>query len=265
MPFISFLNKQIHYKTSGRGNSTVVLLHGFLENLNMWSEISSELEKAHKIISIDLPGHGKSENIAEIHTMCLMADVVEAVMTREKVIKSQVIGHSMGGYVALALAKKNPQRLDLLILLNSSLLADSDQKKLDRLRAVEVLNNNKRGFINVAIPNLFTPKNRLKLKNEIDATIIEANKTSNKGIKSALLGMRERESMLDWVKEKEINCHLISGEEDPIISVELSVIQAQKAKIPLTILSECGHMSHIEKKQILFENLKMILKTKSPI
>ena len=69
---LEFQNKQIHYTDTGKGE-TLVLLHGFLESKEIWTNFIPEFSKYGRIITIDLPGHGKSECIEEVHTMELMA------------------------------------------------------------------------------------------------------------------------------------------------------------------------------------------------
>ncbi len=78
---MNFIHKKtnVHFTVSGKG-SAVVLLHGFLENGTMWGEIASVLSEKHKIICIDLLGHGKTENHGYIHTMEDQAEMVKAVL-----------------------------------------------------------------------------------------------------------------------------------------------------------------------------------------
>ena len=99
----------IHYKVEGKLHQhTIVLLHGFTESLDIWDDFSAELSVDFKVICIDLPGHGNSGCIGDAHTMELMADVVKTIIDKEKVNECVIIGHSMGGYVALAFAEKYP-------------------------------------------------------------------------------------------------------------------------------------------------------------
>ena len=105
-----FRQGRIRYKQQGKGRA-VILLHGFLEDLHIWDEFSSELSKSYRVISIELPGHGKSENFGYVHSMELMADAVMAVLKQERLRKVVIIGHSMGGYVSLAFAEKYSDHL----------------------------------------------------------------------------------------------------------------------------------------------------------
>ena len=98
MATIKFQKKNIFFTDEGKGKA-IVLLHGFTESLKIWSGFASKLAEKYRVITIDLPGHGKSDCIASIHTMEVMADAVFTVLKNLKVGKCLMIGHSMGGYV----------------------------------------------------------------------------------------------------------------------------------------------------------------------
>ncbi|MBE0423984.1 MAG: alpha/beta fold hydrolase, partial [Lutibacter sp.] len=139
----SFLykNAKIHFTSTGIG-SAVVLIHGFLENSLMWQEVSQELSKRNRVICIDLLGHGKTGNLGYIHSMEDQAQMVKAVLNHLKVRKYILVGHSMGGYVALAFAKLFPSNVKGLCLMNSTALPDSEEKKLNRDRAIKAVKQN---------------------------------------------------------------------------------------------------------------------------
>ena len=139
--FISYKNAGIHYSDSGEGN-VIVLLHGFLENLNIWNKLADELKKTHRVIRIDLLGHGKTECLGYIHTMEEMAEAVKAVLDYLKTERYVIIGHSMGGYVALAFAEKYHNNIVGLCLANSTSKPDSDERKRNRNRAIAAVKQN---------------------------------------------------------------------------------------------------------------------------
>lgn len=106
----------LNFEKKGNGKETLVLLHGFMENLSIWNDMESHLSKDFTLLKIDLPGHGKSEILSEVHTMELMADEVKKVVDHENLDKIHLLGHSMGGYTSLAFAEKFPQNLKTLKL-----------------------------------------------------------------------------------------------------------------------------------------------------
>ena len=170
----SYKNTSVHYNSIGTGRA-IVLLHGFLENSSMWDVISESLSKKHRVVCIDLLGHGATENHGYIHTMQEQAEMVVAVLKYLRLRKYIIVGHSMGGYVALQLADLYPQNIKGLCLMNSTALPDSAEKKINRDRGIKAVKHNKRTFIKVAIPNLFSEKNKSIFRKEI-AEIIEEGK-----------------------------------------------------------------------------------------
>ena len=149
----------LNYAIHGHGQP-VVMLHGFLENSTMWLGLIESLSKSHQVICPDLLGHGKSDCIGYIHTMEDMADGVYTILQHLKITKAIIIGHSMGGYVALALAEKYSNLIAGLCLLNSTANSDSSERKINRERAIEQVKINAQRFIKISIKNLFRPKNQ---------------------------------------------------------------------------------------------------------
>ena len=98
---IRYKTGTINYTEQGTG-LPIVLLHGYLETLEIWSGFAKDLSKTFRVISIDIPGHGMSDKVSEIHTMDLMADAVETVLINLNIDKAVIVGHSMGGYVAMS-------------------------------------------------------------------------------------------------------------------------------------------------------------------
>ena len=157
--YTNYKNTKIHFTDQGKG-SVVVLLHGFLENLTMWNDITPQIVKKNRVVCIDLLGHGKSECHGYIHTMEEMAEAVKAVLKKLRLRKVTLVGHSMGGYVALAFADLFPDNVKGLCLMNSTAQADSEEKRINRDRAIVAVKQNYKTFVRISIENLFRPKKR---------------------------------------------------------------------------------------------------------
>ena len=177
---LEYKNSNIHYKITGKGRA-VVLLHGFLETIDMWSYLTLEFSKTNQVICIDLLGHGKTDCIGYVHSMEDMADAVIAVLNHHNVITAQFIGHSMGGYVALALAEKTPQLVKSLCLMNSTFENDTDERKLLRTRAIKMATTNYNSLIRMSFSNLFAPKSRILHKEAYEHAMQIAMQTSVQG------------------------------------------------------------------------------------
>src|SRR5690606_18111255 len=135
---LNFKSSKFDYTRQGNGKA-IVLLHGFLENQTMWEPFLPLLSEKHTVITIDLPGHGKSESNGHVHSKEFIAEVVEAVLIQEKIAQATFIGHSMGGYVTLAFAEKHPEMCSEIVLINSSPKSDTAERKVNRNRAIAMV------------------------------------------------------------------------------------------------------------------------------
>ena len=258
MKATTFKNTKISYTDQGKGTA-VVLLHGFLENQSMWRAFIPELVKKHRIITIDLLGHGETECLGYVHTMEDQADMVHHVLHELKIRKAVLIGHSMGGYVALAFAELYPDNVKGIVLQNSTSRADSDERKANRDRAIIAVKQNYSAFIRMSIANLFSEDNRERLADIIEEVKLEALKTPLQGIVAALEGMKIR-------KDREVILHfapypiqLILGKKDPVLNYDDNLEQIEGTQVQLTTFED-GHMSHFENQAELLVVLNRFLK-----
>jgi len=243
----------LFYTDEGKGRA-VVLLHGFLENTTMWDDITPSLSKKNRVICIDLLGHGNTECLGYVHSMELMAEAVEAVLKHLKIRRSIFIGHSMGGYVALAYAEEHPDAVKGLCLMNSTASADSPEKQKNRDRAILAVKQNHKSFIRIAIVNLFRPKNRKLFSTKIKELIKSAQQTPLQGIIAALEGMKtrnDREALLHFTPFKKM---LVAGKKDPVLPYNTLIEQTENTDVQLVTLPD-GHMSHIENRDELTTNI----------
>ncbi|MEO5789871.1 MAG: alpha/beta fold hydrolase [Gelidibacter sp.] len=239
----------VFYNDEGQGK-VLVLLHGFLETSVMWENLVSDIKDSYRLITIDLLGHGQTGCLGYIHTMEMMAEAVVAVLNHLKIKKSFFIGHSMGGYVALALAETYPKRIDGLCLLNSTPFADSPERQINRDRAIKAVKHNHKNFIRMSIVNLFSPDNRLQFVEEIEFIKLVAMKLPLQGIVAALEGMKIRKDRSLVLKQMTAPKIVLLGEKDPVLEYDSLTAQLSVLGIEISGFSG-GHMSHIENKNEL--------------
>ncbi len=248
---------KINYTRSGKGPS-IVFLHGFLENLSMWEEMTTVFSKKYHCIAIDLLGHGNTECLGYIHTMEEMAKAIKSVLDHLEIKNATFIGHSMGGYAALAYLELFASEVSRLVLLNSTSFPDSEERKLNRTRAIDIVKKNPNAYTSMAIANLFAEKNRTKFRKEINHIKNQASRTPLQGIISALEGMKIRKDQratLSGFKNPKI---ILSGKLDPVLNYSQNFQEAQECKTKL-VSFDGGHMSYIEnKKDLLFELQKFM-------
>lgn len=250
--------KQLHYKNTlisysdlGKG-TTIVLLHGFLENQKMWQELVPELSQKNRIITIDLLGHGDSACLGYVHSMEDNAEMVAVVLSKLRIRKAVLVGHSMGGYVALAFAELYPEKIKGLVLLNSTSKADSEERKANRDRAIKAVKKDYETFIRLSIANLFSPDNRERLDDEIEKVKIEALKTPLQGIVASLEGMKIRKDREFILQSASFPKLLVLGKNDPVLNYEDNLKQIENTDTQLVTFPD-GHMSHIENREDLLK------------
>ena len=112
---------RIHYKSYGKGNEALILVHGWGCNLNHWRDQIPDLAKRNRVIALDLPGHGQSDKPQIAYTMDLFANAIDAVMRDAKVERAVVAGHSMGTPVARQFYRKYPQKTLAIIIVDGGL------------------------------------------------------------------------------------------------------------------------------------------------
>ena len=226
----------------------------------MWKDIAPQLAKTRRVITIDLPGHGKSECIGYVHSMDEMAEVVKAVVQNLGLRKIYLVGHSMGGYVGLAYAERYPDDLRSLVLYQSTSRADSREGKKGRDRAIALVKERASSFVRQSIPMLFRPVNRTKFRAQINEVKALALETPVQGVIAALSGMRDRPNRELLLKFPPYPVHIIAGEKDPRIPLKDLEEQAAISEfVHLHVLKGCGHMSYVEDLPATIHVLKRIL------
>lgn len=246
---LDYKNSTIHFTTEGKGQS-VVLLHGFLESVNMWNDLVPKLTNAHQVICIDLLGHGQTECLGYVHTMETMAEAVFAVLEYLNIEKAHFIGHSMGAYVALALAEKHPNLFNGLCLMNSTFEADTEERKLIRSRACKMAQTNYEALVKMSFANLFTAESKIKHEADYNKALQQALLTPVQGYIAAQEGMKLRPNYIKLFKKLPINKIIIIGEEDGLIDSDSLTLQIKNTDIDYALISG-GHMSYIENKSEL--------------
>ena len=253
MKTTSYKSTKISFTDQGKG-ATIILLHGFLENQKMWLEFLPELSKRNRVITFDLLGHGASECIGYVHSMEDQADMIHNVLADLKIRKVILVGHSMGGYVALAFAELYPEYTKALILINSTSRADSEERKTNRDRAIKAVKKDFTSFVRLSIGNLFSEENRIKIPEEIEKVKIDALQTPQQGIIAALEGMKIRKDREIILHKNDFPKMLVLGEKDSVLNYYETVVQVENTDVELVTFPD-GHMSHIENKD---ETIKVI-------
>ena len=241
---LNYNETPIYYEIHGKGPA-IVLLHGFLESLTMWESLIPILSINKTVIAIDLPGFGKSGIVDTVHSMELMANIVDQIITLHSFETITIIGHSMGGYVGLAYCEIYPTSAKNLILLNSTPAADSQERKINRERALRLIDKNSALFLTMAIHNLFTKDSQEKYASEIEKMKNEVLSVPLEGIKAAISGMKNRKDRTSVLKHFQGGKMMICGINDPVFSYKEAKILSNNT-LTTIIKLDGGHMGMIE-------------------
>lgn len=121
--------RKVHYSTYGQGAQSVVLIHGWTCDESVWAANVAELAQHFRVLTVDLPGHGQSEP-APSNSMETYADAVSAAMRDAKIKQAVLVGHSMGGAVILAFARRHPEQTTALVGVDAVFLDAATAEKI---------------------------------------------------------------------------------------------------------------------------------------
>lgn len=243
----------LNYTVSGEG-IPVVFLHGYMEDLSMWSFVAES--PGLKAICIDLNGHGKSEFTDMEPSIAFMAEQVLDIIHHLGLEYPQVVGHSLGGYVALELFKQLPT-VEHITFLHSHPRADSEQKKGDRLRVAELVKTKAAAFIQEAIPNLFHEPE--KHTSTIQHYCKIAKQMNPEAIGWTALAMGNRPDSTVLLEQFPDRFSIIQGRFDNLIPADEMKELAEKTGVSYIELPNSGHMGHEEETDLCKEVLLSIL------
>lgn len=260
---ITFEGRTLHYRDEGRDASkTLVLLHGFLQNLDVWSTYVLTYMHHMRVITIDLPGHGLSDTFCDVHTMDFMARSVKAVLTDAGVEQCVMMGHSMGGYVALAFAEQYRYQLRGLGLINSHAMADDEVHRQYREEVCRQVQENRASYIVNFIPTLFDESKQQALMQDIKDLQDECLGTRTESIIAAQRGMAQRPSRIGVLQQLEVPVLFVYGKNDNRIPAEVALTQTLLPRhSEMLMMSHVGHMSFLEEREYVKPRLSSFVDT----
>ena len=246
--FLKIGDATVYVSDSEKGDKCVVLLHGYLESLRVWDDFVELLTDKVRVVAIDIPGHGRSSNIAPVHTMELMADVVAGVLDALQIDKVTLVGHSMGGYISLAFCAAYAERLEGLVLLSSSPNPDTELKRENRRREIALVKAGKKDMLARVAPEAgFAEMNRDSLRRYINNLVEQVHITDDEGIVALLGGMIERKDQNEMLRNSRVRQLFIMGTHDGYIPVEAAQeFIAKNPQAKVAWLDKSGHMGFIE-------------------
>lgn len=243
---IQYQNKKIFYKTHGNGKP-VMLVHGFGEYGSVWNKQVEFLKDNYYLVVPDLPGSGRSEMIPDM-SMEGLAEVLHAIIHEELIDTWTVIGHSMGGYVTLALVESYWNHVNGFGLFHSSAFADTEEKKETRKKGIGFIKQHGAfEFLKTATPNLFSPNTKSQtpdIVNDFIATLADFSPDALVSYYNAMMKRPDRTAVL---KNTEKPVLFIAGEHDNAVPLNDILKQCYlPEKSYFHVLKNSGHMGMME-------------------
>lgn len=257
--FSTICNVPIRYTSFGKGEKTILLLHGYLEAMEVWEHFGGLLGKKYNVVALDLPGSGWSGHVGDVVTVDFMADVAAGVLSELGVEKVTVVGHSMGGYVAISLAQRYADRVEKLVLLHSTPNADSPERAQAREREIELIKEGKKEVLARVNPARgFAACNVKKCEEEIESLCEQIIMSEDDDIIAVLKGLIAREDKNEVFGKLTIPRLMIFGDMDNYIPKEVAQGLAEKFEplgVQIAWVEQAGHMSFVEHPKIVEEIL----------
>lgn len=234
----------------------MLLIHGFAEDGEIWSNQVAALKNSFQVIIPDLPGSGQSASVDDM-SIEGMAEVIKAILDEEKIISCILAGHSLGGYISLAVAEKYPDQVSSLALVHSSAYADSEEKKANRLKSIEFVK--KHGafeFLKAVVTDLFTETWAARHPETVELQIEKCRLFSDEVIIKYYQAMINRPDRTSVLKNVDKPVTFIIGEHDKAVPFEQSLKQSYLPSIAhIHILRHSAHMGMLEESQLTNNSL----------
>lgn len=244
----------VHLSDTKKGEKCILFLHGYLETLYIWDDFIKLFPPDYRVVCMDIPGHGLSGS-AEINTMHFCADTAISLLKSLSIRSCSIVGHSMGGYVAIEAIKREPSLFNSLIMLHSTPFPDKEEKKIEREREISLIMQNKlQTILRLSIPKMFANENVSRFEEKIKEITEIAEVHDPEGITSCLRGMMSREDNLQAMTKITLPSLFIFGNEDNYIPIEVAnIIEQQIEAATVKILDKSGHCGFIEQREKTFE------------
>jgi pimeloyl-ACP methyl ester carboxylesterase len=241
--FLTLESLQVRYFDNGRGED-LVLLHGFCGSSEIWEKMVPALESRFRIICIDLPGHGESESIPGMHDLTELARWLNKVTSKLGLKEFTLVGHSLGGYIAMAFAEVYAEKLKGIGLFHSMAAADSEERAERRDRIIEFVEElGPAAYLRTFVPSLVHDYNPMLLKRLLEISA----QTQNEAIIAYTEAMRDRIDRRFVLENLDIPILFIAGENDELITIR----QVRDEKLlseqgMIFVLPGVGHVGMLE-------------------
>ena len=247
----------LNYEESGRG-SPLVLVHGFPFDHTIWQAQLDSLSNKARVIAPDLPGFGGSDALGGAEpTIDQYADRLSEWVFRIGLGRVTLVGHSMGGYVALAFARRYPESLAGLGLVCTRAAPDTPEQREGRYALVaQVWDRGAQAVVDLMLPRLISPETREK-RPDTEARLRELMlKQQPAGLVNALEAMAARPDAAPYLEKINVPTLVVTGQDDAIIpAAEADLMASLIPGARRETISGAAHMPMMERPEKLNDML----------
>ena len=242
-----YRRQNLVYEVAGNG-LPVLLVHGFTEDRSIWNSLVSAFPGKYRWLVPDLPGSGESEFNEDLQSIGDFAEALDAIRQQEQIRQMVVIGHSMGGYISLALAEKYPETLKGLGLFHATAYEDKPEKKESRQKSIEFIRKHGPApYVRQSLPGLFSEHFKNRHPEKVQEQIGRYANFNPDSLVQYLDAMRNRKDKTRILQNMKIPALFLMGEEDPAAPLQDMLEQCHLPQISyIHILADTAHMGMLE-------------------
>jgi len=259
---VTLRNKQsLSYDEAGQG-PILLLLHGFPLDREMWRPQIVGLASQARVIALDLPGFGGSSLEETRFTIESAADSVAEFLLATNISERVTVGGlSMGGYVAMAFARRHPDRLRGLILADTRAEPDDEIAKANRAKSITLAQEKgAAGVIEAMIPKLLAPENIASCAEDLRRI---ASRQSTASVLNAIAALRDRPDAKPGLKSIAVPTLVIVGDQDAVTPPSFAeAIAHETPGSKLVVIPGAGHMSNLENPAAFNEAVSQFLQSR---
>ena len=242
---------ELAYYDQGKGEQTILLIHGFGEDHAIWKNQIEFLSTHYRVIAPNLPGvhckplalhHSQAPNIR------MYVEVLHELMHHLHIEQYYIVGHSMGGYIGLSFADYYVNHVQGLLLFHSTTYEDNEAKKTSRMKVAEFIQEwGVSKYLETATPNLFGDAFKKTNPGVIQNVIESGSGISQEAMIQFVFAMRNRKAMTHLLKQHTIPVWMIVGEADLAVPIQDSLEQIKLLPSSNSlVLNNVGHMGMFE-------------------
>jgi pimeloyl-ACP methyl ester carboxylesterase len=217
-----------------------VLLHGLNETPQMFAHWE-KLQALHSCVFPTLPPFGKAavpedfDGTIDWYAEYAVKQIPDGAF--------RIAGHSMGGYIGLTIAEKFKERVEKLVLINSTAAADSPERIENRNRQIALLDSDPEVYFRAFFQALLPGESPIRRTERFRELTEQTSQIPLEALKKVIAGLRDRRDMRTLLQEKKINCHYIAGGQDALLPAQAISAEARESESGLTIIENSGHLS----------------------